>query len=202
MGIRLALIRHGETVENLAGRGRGGGDAPLPGNGRRQAVAVAGRLKGRGPHAAIYGSPLARALETARLVAAVLGPLAVQVDPGLSEYDFGEWDGLTPAELRERGFWQAVRQDARFAPPGGEPFVEAARRVVAALSAIARAHVGGSVVVVGHGLSLAAGLALLLRGDPTEAARYALDNGGMAELSIAATPRLLAIDFAAACELA
>jgi len=197
----LTLVRHGETRENAAGRWQGRSDSPLTEEGKRQAEQLAGRLRLRGPFAAIYASPLGRALETARLVAPVLGDLAVRPAPGLVEYDFGEWDGLTPAELRARGFWDRVARDPGFAPPGGEPFSEAARRVNGALGAIAVAHVGERVVVVGHGLAFAAGLALLLDRDPLRAERYTLDNGGMAELAMSLSLNLVRIDPVIACDM-
>jgi broad specificity phosphatase PhoE len=142
----------------------------------------------------IYSSPLGRAVETARLLAEMLGELPVEPDARLAEYDFGAWDGLTPTELRARGFWEAVQHDPEFTPPQGEPFGAAARRVVAALHGVAARHPGARVAVVGHGLTLAAALALLLDGNPRRAPQYALDNAGMAELVLNSRPRLVHLD--------
>lgn len=200
---RLAIVRHGQTVENARGRWQGLRDSPLTDVGRQQARAVGERLKPQGPWAAIYTSPLGRAVESAELLAAALGAPVVPPERELREYDFGEWDGLTPAELEARGFWTAVGRDAEFTPPDGEPFAAAARRLTAALARIASAHAGDDVVVVTHGLALAAGLALMLTGDARNAARYALPNGGLAlvRMDSGAPPagRLVAIDGPMSC---
>ncbi len=197
----LVLARHGQTRENAEGRWQGRSDSPLTPDGRHQVLALGERLRLDGPWAAIYTSPLGRAVETARLIAASLDGLPLQEDPRLIEYDFGAWDGLTVAELKDRGFWAAATRYPEFAPPGGEPVLGAARRVVAALSDIAAAHRGARAVVVGHGLSLAVALALMLENDVREAPRYTLPNGGLALLGVGDLARLLKIDPVASCEL-
>ena len=189
----LTLVRHGQTHDNAAGRWQGLRDSPLTAEGRAQAQAAGARLQSLGPYNMVYSSLLPRAMETARLIAATLGEV-VRTEPGLEEYDFGEWDGLTPAELLARGFWEKVRQDPEFAPPGGEAFSGAARRVAAALRTIAARHHGERVVIVGHGLTLAAALAQLLDGDSRQAPRYALANGGIADLAMNGQPQLRQLD--------
>jgi probable phosphoglycerate mutase len=201
----LAAVRHGQTIENARGRWLGLRDSPLTSEGRQQATALGGRLKPEGPWAAIYTSPLGRAVDTAMLLAAVLGAPVLPPERDLREYDFGEWDGLTPAELQARGFWAAVSRDREFAPPGGEGFAAAARRLTAALQGIASSHVGQGVVVVTHGLALAAGLALMLTTDARNAAQYALPNAGLALLSMdgddGLASRLIAMDDPVSCEM-
>jgi len=197
----LALVRHGETEENAKGRWLGLRDSPLTETGRGQALALGERLKRDGPWAAIATSSLGRAVETALLLAAPVGAPVLAPDHELREYDFGEWDGLTPAELRARGFWAAVKRDAEFAPPGGERFAAAARRLSAALDRIASAHPGASVIVVTHGLALAAALALSLTGDARNAAAYALPNGGRALLSMETQARLVSLDGPISCDI-
>jgi probable phosphoglycerate mutase len=190
----LTLARHGQTRSNAEGRWEGRRDGPLTPEGRRQVVALGQRLKSMGPYAVVYASPLGRAVETAHLLLTAVGELPVTTDVRLAEYDFGAWDGLTPAELRARGFWEAVHEDVEFAPPLGEPFAAASRRVATALREIAARHADARVVVVGHGLTLAAALALLLDGDPRRAPRYALGNAGMAELMLGPRPHLIHLD--------
>jgi broad specificity phosphatase PhoE len=184
MATLLTLVRHGQSRENAAGRWQGRSDGPLTAAGRRQMQALAERLVARGTYAAIYTSPLGRALESARLLAPRLGGVPVYTEAGLAEYDFGVWDGLTPAELLARGFWEAVSRDPTFAPPGGEPFAEAVARVVGVLRRIAVERGGERAVIMSHGLVLAATLGQLLDGDSRAAARYTLDNAGMAELAL------------------
>jgi probable phosphoglycerate mutase len=190
----VTLVRHGQTEDNAAGRWQGTRDSPLTAEGRRQVETLALRLEPDGPCVAIYASPLARAVRTAEILAPLLGAPMVWQEPDLREYDFGAWDGLTPAELRARGFWREVTRDPEFTPPAGEAFGTAARRVERALRTIAGRHRGSRVLVVGHGLTLAAALAQLLDGDPRQAPRYALANGAMAELAMNDRPRLVHLD--------
>src|SRR5262245_65615545 len=96
----LLLTRHGETDWNREHRVQGHTDVPLNENGREQARALAERLVDV-PLAAIYASDLARARETAEIVARRLG-LGVVLDPGLREKNFGSWEGLTDVEIAER----------------------------------------------------------------------------------------------------
>ena len=96
----LLLARHGETDWNREQRFQGHADPPLNQTGRAQAVDLAVALAGE-PLAAVYSSPLRRALETAEIVAAAHGQEPVTVD-ALLEVDVGSWQGLTRAEIEER----------------------------------------------------------------------------------------------------
>ena len=129
------LLRHGETPLSVERRFAGRGDIPLTETGKLQAKAAAQRLAARGGADLIVTSPLQRARLTADAVAAATGA-PVQVDDGWIEADFGEWEGLSYAEAMER--WPdevtAWMQDTSVAPPGGESFAAAGRRVLAALT--------------------------------------------------------------------
>ena len=122
----LTLTRHGQTRDNVEGRWEGRRDGPLTPEGRRQIEAPGHRLKPLGPYAVVYSSPLGRAVETAQLLLTALGELPVRTDTRLAEDDFGAWDGLTPAELRARGFWEAPQWPGARARPveGGSWSVE------------------------------------------------------------------------------
>lgn len=135
----LLLVRHGETDWNAEGRLQGHTDRPLNDYGRRQAQALAEQLAGARVDA-IYTSDLARARETAEIVAARLG-LPVAVDPDLREKDWGTWEGLTSEE----------RLTVEFQGESTEAHRE---RVMRAIERIVAAHAGGRVVVVTHGGSL------------------------------------------------
>ncbi len=95
------LMRHGESEGNAAGRIQGRRDFPLSENGRAQARAAAAWLGSRGI-GRVLASPLARAYETASIVAAELGLAAPLAEPLLMELDTGVFSGLAMAEIRER----------------------------------------------------------------------------------------------------
>lgn len=149
----LLLVRHGATAYSLEKRfsGSGGFDAPLHEQGRAQAQALAGELLARGGVDAVVCSPLLRARQTAEYVAAACGVEPVVVD-GLAECGFGEWDGLTFAEVKAS--WprqiEAWLRATDVAPPGGESFAECAARVEQARREVVAAYSGQRVAVVAH----------------------------------------------------
>ncbi|QXE37088.1 bifunctional RNase H/acid phosphatase [Streptomyces sp. GMY02] len=150
----FVLLRHGETALTPEKRfsGSGGSDPELSAVGRRQAEAVAAALAARGTVQAIVTSPLRRCRETAGAVAARLG-LDVTVEEGLRETDFGAWEGLTFAEVRERhpddlSAWLA---SPTVAPTGGgESFTAVGRRVRAARDRLLERYQGRTVLLVTH----------------------------------------------------
>jgi ribonuclease H / adenosylcobalamin/alpha-ribazole phosphatase len=149
----LILVRHGETSRSLAKRfsGSGGEDVPLTDRGRRQAKSVAAALVARTGVAAVVTSPLGRTRETATVLSDALG-VPAEVEDGMTETAFGEWDGLTFAEVRAR--WPAELDawlaSTSVAPPGGESFDAVQVRVGAALDRLLRSYAGQTVAVVTH----------------------------------------------------
>jgi broad specificity phosphatase PhoE/ribonuclease HI len=150
---RLVLVRHGETALTAQGRYSGRGDVPLSEQGEAQAMAAAGRVAGISRDVtAVVSSPLQRCTRTAELIAADLGNVTVTVMPELIECDFGDWEGLTFAEVRERWSDELDRwlDSTAVAPPGGESFQAVAKRVRGALATLRSAYPSGTVVVVSH----------------------------------------------------
>jgi broad specificity phosphatase PhoE/ribonuclease HI len=150
---RLLLVRHGETAMTAQKRYSGRGDVPLSEQGEAQAMAAAVRVAGiAGDVAAVVSSPLVRCRRTAELIAAEVGGVPVTVLPDLIECDFGEWEGQTFAEVRER--WPAELtawlESTSVAPPGGESFQAVAKRVRAAMATLRDAYPKSAVVVVSH----------------------------------------------------
>jgi broad specificity phosphatase PhoE len=146
----ILLARHGESDWNREVRWQGHADRPLTARGRAQARALARRLDPF-PLAAIYASDLARARDTARIVADRRG-LQVVTRAGLREVDVGSWSGFSRTELETadpEGIRRWLEGDRGW--QGGESYEEMADRVVAALLEIARAHPGDQVLVVCHG---------------------------------------------------
>jgi broad specificity phosphatase PhoE len=140
----LLLARHGETDWNRDRRVQGHSDQPLNETGRAQSHALADELEDL-PVDAVYSSDLARALETARIVADRLG-LPVTPLHDLREKNFGTWEGLTDEEVFRRF------PEARSGHWGdGETPDELSERVLRALRRIAAEHPDGHVLVVAHG---------------------------------------------------
>ncbi|MCX5159888.1 bifunctional RNase H/acid phosphatase [Streptomyces sp. NBC_00053] len=150
----FVLLRHGETALTPEKRfsGSGGSDPELSAAGRHQAECIARSLADRGTVEEIVSSPLRRCRETAAAVAARLG-LEVRIEEGLRETDFGAWEGLTFAEVRERygADLDAWLASAKVAPTGGgESFAEVARRVSATRDRLTSRYAGRTVLLVTH----------------------------------------------------
>ena len=159
---RLWLVRHGETDWNAEGRYQGQTDIPLNAAGLAQAQALLPMFVGL-PIAAIYSSDLQRAATTAGLLGAALGK-PVSRHRGLREAGLGLWEGMLFSDIQVvyAAEWEARRRDPLNArPPGGETLLEVAARGAAVADEIAQRHPGQQVIVVSHGLLLAA---ILCRG--------------------------------------
>ncbi len=164
---RLFLVRHGATTLTAEDRFAGATDAALSDIGREQARLLSERLK----HAAIaatYASPLARTMETARILA---GPHALEVEPRaeLREISHGRWEQLTRHEVEvkfpdEAAAWE--EDPYTFAPEGGESGLMVTARALPVLLQIVRAHPGGKVLVVSHKATIRLLLTSLLGFDP------------------------------------
>jgi broad specificity phosphatase PhoE len=182
----ILLARHGETDWNREGRFQGHADPPLNRTGRAQAVDLSVALMAE-QLAAVYSSPLRRALETAEVLAASHGLEPVPVDD-LREVDVGSWSGLTRAEVEER----FPAQFARWLDYGqgwedGETYEEMGRRAVDALLGLAAAHDGERVLAVTHGGPIRAAFAFADGTTHAEARRLGprIGNTFVAELAVA-----------------
>jgi alpha-ribazole phosphatase len=157
---RLLLVRHGETDWTVQGRFLGHTDLGLNEKGQRQATAVAHRLS-REKIQTIYTSDLQRVQAFAQAIAdyqeASRGTAIVLPDRRLREVNFGEWDGLTYAEILRRApdsvnAWQA--DFLKTAPPGGESLEQLADRVKPFLAGILEGFPEKTLVIAGHAGSL------------------------------------------------
>jgi broad specificity phosphatase PhoE len=164
----LWLVRHGESMGNVAdaraqetGAGRleldiRDPDVPLSDTGRAQAEALGRHLAAlpddQRPTAAL-SSPFARALTTARLATAGLG-VRVRTDERLRERDFGAFDGMTGAGIREHHPEEADRRNLLgkfyYRPPGGESWADVALRLRSLLATEALRHDCDRLLVVAH----------------------------------------------------
>jgi broad specificity phosphatase PhoE len=136
------LVRHGETEWSRSGAHTGRTDIPLTEPGREQARAIGQLLAGR-EFALVLTSPLTRARDTCAL--AGFGERA-RVEPNLREWDYGDYEGRTTAEIRaERPQWWLWRDGV----PQGESIAEVAARAQAAIAEAVAA--GGDVLLFSHG---------------------------------------------------
>jgi broad specificity phosphatase PhoE len=149
----LLLVRHGETDWNRNGRWQGGSDTSLNDLGREQAQALAEQLDGSID--VVYSSDLARARETAEIVAAKLG-LEVRVDARLRERSFGSWEGLTTSEIEDRfaDSHRRWREGVGAGADDAETFEDFSARVNDFLADVLRLHPGENVLVISHGGSI------------------------------------------------
>lgn len=187
----LTLVRHGETSANLDGVWHGSTDTALTPRGHEQARHVAQYLATTHPDTtALYCSPLTRALDTARAIGQAMG-LDPRPEAGLREYGLGAWEGRSYREIAEKEqFWQRMKADPDFAPPGGETPVAVRDRLVEVLERIEAAHPGARAIVVTHGGALSMVLGDLLDGDFTTWSRI-MNNCAVSDLQLRPKPHLL-----------
>jgi broad specificity phosphatase PhoE len=148
---KVYLVRHGQTEwnKNLTFRGRI--DIPLNERGHREAVAIAEALKDKNIDA-IYTSPLGRSIETAQPTARFFN---IEIVPfqGLIDISYGDWEGLTFNEARERyrdqyTRWEERPELVRF--PKGETLDEVRERSFCVFKEIVRENAGRSILIIPH----------------------------------------------------
>jgi probable phosphoglycerate mutase len=203
--IRIILVRHGHVDWLAPERFRGRAELPLSSLGRRQAQAAAGYIAATWKPNAVYTSPLGRCRETG---AAIAAPFRLEPRPidGLADIDYGEWQGLTRDEARER--WPEETELWFRAPhlaaiPGGETLVALLSRASAALRDILRRRPDQTVALVGHdsvnrvlllfALELPLSRYWQLRQEPCGVNELLFDNGSFIIGSINQTQHLSAL---------
>lgn len=154
---RVICWRHGQTDWNIENRFQGQRDVPLNETGLAQAERAARLLAQLRPDA-IVASDLQRAADTARALARIFG-LPVTYDPALRERFGGPWEGLTRAEIAAGWPERLPTMDI----PGGEDLGTVGKRVAEAIQrGLEKVPEGGTLVVVGHGAALRAGIHTML----------------------------------------
>jgi broad specificity phosphatase PhoE len=164
----LWIIRHAETEWSASGRHTSRTDVALTDAGRAPAAALAPALTRRA-FGLVLTSPMSRARDTA----AAAGFGEAVVDDDLHEWDYGELEGLTSRQIRDRGgefanwtIWQGP-------VPGGETIADVAARAARVLERVAAAP--GDVLCFGHGHAARVLAAVALELGPPAGARLALD---------------------------
>jgi broad specificity phosphatase PhoE len=141
--VNVFAIRHGETAWSLSGQHTGTTDIPLTDNGRRLAEGMRPVLARNG-FGVVLCSPMQRARETCEL--AGLGDKAV-IDPNLVEWNYGEFEGLTPKQIHERvPGWLIFRDGC----PGGEAPEQVGARVDRIIARLRAVDVNVALFAHGH----------------------------------------------------
>lgn len=175
----LIVVRHGETEWSRAGRHTGRTDLPLTPAGEAAVAALRPALAAR-PLAAVFTSPLRRAARTAELAG-----LDAKQDPDLVEWDYGGYEGLTTARIRERRpgwyLWRdgIVPGDAEHP---GETVAEVGARADAVLARVTPLLADGDVALIGHGHMLRVLAARWLRLPPADGRLFRLGTGTLSTL--------------------
>ena len=173
MADRLTVVRHGETEWSLSGQHTSHTDLPLTEEGRDQARRDADALAGVG-YSLVLCSPLLRARETCRLCGF---EAAAQLTDDLREWDYGDYEGLTSVEIRERDpGWDLWTQGC----PGGESPAEVGARVDRLLARVAASE--GEVLAFAHGHILRVVAARWCEMQVAAGARFALVTAGIGVL--------------------
>lgn len=175
--LRLLLIRHGEVLSNRELRYVGSRDEPLADSGIQQAERLAAALSAL-PVQAIYSSPLSRARETGRRIAEARD-VPLRLEPRLREQSFGEWEGLSRAEVMASDAERLLRWEADLgtSPPGGDSLESVQTRMLEFVGDLARDHPGEWVALVSHVGPIKALLCAALGAPLATARRMFLDPG-------------------------
>jgi len=185
--MRLILLRHGETAHNAGSLALGREDVALNDVGLRQAERAAAYLAGQ-PIAAIFASPLQRAVATVTPLAERLG-LDIVVEQDLIEMDVGEMEGRTFEELREShtGFLREWRSErvADLTMPGGESLSQVQARAWDAIERIKLRHQNETVLAVSHNFVIVTLLCRVMGIDLANFRRVRQDLGAISMLELA-----------------
>jgi probable phosphoglycerate mutase len=142
---RVLIVRHGQSTWNADGRWQGHADPPLSALGEAQAGAAADAIPAVD---LVIASDLARARQTAEIIATARGLGSVRVDSRLRERDAGDWTGFTREEIELA--WPGWLDAGRL-PDNFEVWEQVAERVTAAVNEMHDAYPDGTVLVVAHG---------------------------------------------------
>jgi uncharacterized phosphatase len=176
-GVRLMLIRHGQSVANAAGRLQGQMDFPLSTQGLNEAKAV-GKWLADEDIDAIYSSDLSRAFQTAEEIARHHTTEIIKT-PTLREFHLGQFQGLTRGEISER-FPEYVDLDWWTAGVAGvEQLDQINARALESVQCLLERHQGQRVVVVSHGGWISMLLMALLNIDWKGQRVFSIGNTGM-----------------------
>lgn len=167
----LWIVRHGETEWSLSGQHTSRTDLTLLPQGQRRAREVGKALRGK-KFALALSSPMTRALETARLAG-----IEPEVDQNLREWDYGEYEGMTTAQIQKADPGWTIWTKT---PQGGETAEQVGTRADRVIAQVTTA--AGDVIVFGHGHMLRVLAARWLGLEPQAGRYFALSTGSISVL--------------------
>lgn len=175
---QVILVRHGETLHNVAGIAQGWNDSHLSPRGREQVQTLAARLASWKPDV-LFSSPLGRARSTAEIIAAVIGQEITIVDE-LREMSYGAWEGRSFLDVRreERDAYERWIGDFDERSPSGESHNDVLARMRSALQTIEQSG-AQRPVVVSHGTAIRIAATALLDSPLNLARHLAQDNAAL-----------------------
>jgi broad specificity phosphatase PhoE len=173
---QLILVRHGETLHNVAGIAQGWADSDLSERGHEQVRRLAERLKKQKPDA-LFSSPLGRALTTATTIREALG-LDITILEDLREMSYGSWESRSFLDIRREDAETYERwiADPEHRSPNGESHADVRRRMERAFEAVRHAK---RPLLVTHGTAIRIGATALLDVPVLHARRFAQDNAAI-----------------------
>lgn len=178
MSRQLILVRHGQTIHNVAGIAQGWNDSALSELGQMQVRKLAERLVSYRP-TAIFSSPLGRALSTAQAISETTGVGVVTLED-LREMSYGGWEGRSFLDVRQEDeeTYQRWIQDESVRCPDGESHADVRMRMQRAFDQIAStAH--ATIVVVAHGTAIRLGATALMNLPAMASRHFAQENAAM-----------------------
>ena len=183
---KFIIVRHGQSKANECGYLVGNAEAPLSPLGEKQANAVSEYILKTYKVDAIYSSPLSRACNTIKGVADALN-LPIFTEKELTEFNFGEWEGLTLEEIKEKfdnGYSKWAKDPGTVVPQGGESMAHLQARVVEKLKEIGKKEDGKTVLIGSHS-SVIRALQCYIQGLPLSKMKNTpwVVNGSIAEIN-------------------
>ncbi|HEX8618522.1 MAG TPA: histidine phosphatase family protein [Thermoanaerobaculia bacterium] len=176
MSEQLILVRHGETLHNVAGIAQGWADSDLSERGQEQVRRLGERLR-RHRCDAIFASPLGRALATANVIRDVIG-LEITLLDDLREMSYGTWEQRSFLDIRrdEAEAYEQWVADPEAKSPNGESHADVRRRMERAFETVRSAR---RPLLVTHGTAIRIGATALLDVPVMTARRFAQDNAAI-----------------------
>jgi broad specificity phosphatase PhoE len=176
MSEQIILVRHGETLHNVAGIAQGWADSELSERGLEQVRRLGERLR-RHKCDAIFSSPLGRALATANAIREILGLEITQLED-LREMSYGAWEQRSFLDIRrdDAATYERWIVDAEARSPNGESHADVRRRMERAFESVRGAK---RPVLVSHGTAIRIGATALLDIPVMASRHFAQDNAAV-----------------------